>query len=371
MVKKRLKKYTAFIIAAALICGLPVPVSAEDASRERGPDISQLTADVETDLYQVVMPTDTDGIFDFILDPQGLINETDGALHEGKSFEKNCTVFFKRSDGGAKEDYSCKSDPVTITNKSTMPVEVSLEVKVKPSSLEGIKMTEDSKFKKDKSASLYLAVIDGKKEMPVGKDGVTLHKTIGAAPDGAYGYEYNSDTKKYEYGLKKNIEENIFDKYSFQLIGAANKKGDWAAFTKAVPKILVTWKVLPKENDVLRKDAIFVGEGLESEQGDLEPEDKKEKDQEGKQPDREDKQPGQEDKQQLGQEDKHPTPEEESRADTDSDDNAAEQEQPEVADEDEKSMETSNDESKEKLADQNGSEEDEKTDKDTEVLAGE
>ena len=33
----------------------------------------------KADVYQVIMPTSTDEIFNFILDPQGLINATDGA----------------------------------------------------------------------------------------------------------------------------------------------------------------------------------------------------------------------------------------------------------------------------------------------------
>lgn len=251
------KRYMALVMAAALIWNLSADVLAGDRSGDRGLYINKLTADVETDIYQVIMPTEMDGIFDFILDPQGLINETNGALHDGKNFEKDCTVFFRRSDGETEEDYSCKSDLVTFMNKSTMPVEVSLEVKVEPSSLEGIKMTEDSKFENDKSASLYLAVADGEKEVPVGKDGVTICKTIEAAPDGAYGYDYDADKEEYTYGLRKSIDNIVFDGYSFQIIGAANKKGDWTSAGSAVPEIMVTWKVVPKKNTELRKDAIL------------------------------------------------------------------------------------------------------------------
>ncbi len=343
-IRQRSKRCPALLMAMAMAWSLPACVSAADIAQNDEPNISELTANVETDVCQVVMPANTEGIFDFILDPQGLINETDGAMYKGKKFEKDCTVFFRRRDGKVKEDYSRKSDSVTITNKSTMPVEVSLEVKVDPASLAGIEMTEDRKFKKDKSASLYLAVADGKKEVPVGKDGVTIHKTIEAAPDGAYGYEYNSDTEKYEYGLKENIEENIFDNYSFQLIGAANEKGDWSAFTKAVPEIVVTWKVLPKENPALRKDAIFNGKKIVNEQKDSE------------------------------QEDKQKDQEEIPRADKALDDAGTKQEQPETtADEggSEQGKAADNDESKEELADQNGSDEEEKEDIDTEVVVGE
>lgn len=263
MAKRKSKRCMALITMMALACSLPMNVSAEDLSQTEEASVDKMTANIETDIYQVVMPTGTDGTFDFILDPQRLINATNGALHKGKSFEKDCTVFFRRSDDEAKVDYSCKSDHVAITNKSTMPVEVSLEVKVDPSSLEGIAMTKDRTFKKDKSASLYLAVVDGEEEVPVGKDGVVLHKTIEAAPDGTYAYAYNSDTETYEYGLRKDVNDSIFDQYSFQLTGAANEKGDWAGFIKAVPEIQVTWKIVPMENAELRKDAVFDGNGLE------------------------------------------------------------------------------------------------------------
>lgn len=277
-IKHRPRRYIALIMIMAAIGNLPMRVSAEDTSQNEESAVSKLTADVETDIYQVVMPTETEGIFDFILDPQRLINETNGAMYNGKSFEKDCTVFFKRSDGKSKEDYSCKSDSAAIINKSTMPVEVSLEVKVDSSSLGGIVMTEDRTFKKDKSASLYLAVVDGKKEVPVGKDGVIIRKTVEAAPDGAYGYVYDSNKREYIYGLKKDITNVLFDEYSFQITGAANKKGDWTTLGKAVPKIVVTWKVLPSENAELRKDAILKEDKTSEESGntpDVQEEDKK------------------------------------------------------------------------------------------------
>lgn len=341
-VKRRLGRDIAVVIIMGLLGSLPMHVSAEDVSHNNESAINKLTANVETDIFQVVMPTETEGIFDFILDPQRLINETDGAMYNGKSFEKDCTVFFRRSDGKSKKDYSCKSDSVAITNKSTMPVEVSLEVKVDPSSLEGIVMTEDSAFKKDKSASLYLAVVDGKKEVPVGKDGVIIHKIVEAAPDGAYEYAYNSETEKYEYRLKKDIADSVFEKYSFQLTGAANEKGDWAAFTKAVPKILVTWKVFPKENQALRKDAVFDGSGLETVQGNPE--------QENMQLDQDaEEQPG-------GISDNTGTKQEKSE---------------EVSDEAEKNTETDNGETEEGASDLFGNVKEEKIDVDTEGLVGE
>ena len=88
-IRQRLKKYTALIMAMAMVWSLPAIVSAADIAQNDEPNISELTANVETDICQVVMPTNTEGIFDFILDPQGLINETDGAMYKGKNFEKD------------------------------------------------------------------------------------------------------------------------------------------------------------------------------------------------------------------------------------------------------------------------------------------
>ena len=214
----------------------------------------------KADVYQVIMPTSTDEIFNFILGPQGLINATDGAAYEGKTFEENSTVFFKRTDGKESVDYSSKSDFVTITNMSSIPVDVSVKVSVVESSVEGVTMTDDRTFTNDEETSLYLAITDEEKEVCVDKNGTTIHATIDAAPDGAYEHIYDEETGKYFYKLKDDLSGFQFNEYSFQLTGAANMKGDWMTVGKVSPKIIVTWKVTEgKSISERKKDVIDMG----------------------------------------------------------------------------------------------------------------
>ncbi len=259
-------KWAALLLVASMVLSVSFSVSAEESEPKGSIQIDSAKVNIETNVYQVMMPTVSEGAFDFILDPQGLINETDGAMYEGQRFEADSTLFFHRTDGQTEDDYSNKSDEVTITNKSSMPVEIFLDVRVEPDSLGGIVMSEDKNFTDDMNPSLYLAVTDGEREIPVGKDGVSLHTMVDAALDGTYEYVYNSDKNEYVYQLKNNLESTVFDAYSFQLTGAANGKGDWTGLDSVSPQLTITWRVLPKENIVPRKDAVLTGQGMPDEE---------------------------------------------------------------------------------------------------------
>ncbi len=241
-----MKRY--LIVAMAVFLTLPVlPVSAAEKEKE----------DINTNIYQVELPMDTKGIFDFILDPQSLIDKTDAAAYNGRKFEHGSTLFFKRTDGKVKEDYSSASDFVTIVNKSSVPVDVSLSIKVSDAFADQITLTDDKKFKNDTDASVYLALKDGEREIPIGRDGLALDVTVDAAPDGSYEYSYDKKSEKYIYQLKKDSSGIQFDEFSFQLTGAANGKGDWTELADVVPEIEVDWKVSPREGVTERKDAVL------------------------------------------------------------------------------------------------------------------
>nr|WP_302167741.1 hypothetical protein [uncultured Schaedlerella sp.] len=209
--------------------------------------IGEVEGSVETDIYQVVLPTIEKSAFDFIIDPQGLINKTNGAAYDGKTFEDNSTLFFKRTDGKVKEDYSNTSDVMTIKNMGSKEIDVSLHISVTPESLGGIQLTGDREFTNDKNASLYLALVDGKNIVPIGPDGIDMDVTISAAPEEAYEYGYDSEKDQYTYQLKADHSGIEFGSYSFQLTGAANGNGDWSKLTKVKPQIQVSWKIVSKE----------------------------------------------------------------------------------------------------------------------------
>lgn len=239
------KFFTAFTLAAAMVMVSPVSVFAE-VEEGSNTGIGKVEGSVRADVYQVVLPTADSHTFDFIIDPLELINQTDGARYGGKSFEKGSTLFFRRTDGEAKEDYSSTSNPITITNKGSVPVDVSLNVRMLPASLGGIRMTNDREFADDTGASLYMAVLDGENIMPIGIDGVKINTTLAAAPEGAFEYGFDKIKGKYTYKLKKDLNEVTFDTRSFRITGAVNRKGKWQQLEDVSPKIVISWKITQK-----------------------------------------------------------------------------------------------------------------------------
>lgn len=248
-VKQRFRRHVVWILTLLIMLSFSIATSAEDVTQKR----SNVSESTETERYQVVVPTDVDGMFDFILDPQGLINETNAAMYDGESFEADSTVFFKRTDGRVETDYSSKSDFFTIINRSTVPINITLELKMKEESLGGIIMTSDKEFVDDKNASLYLALMDDSNEYSIGREGVTIDVTIGAAAN-----------------------DTDFNGYSFQLTGAANKAGDWSSLTKIAPEVILTWSISSGEKtELFESGALDEQENSDIEQENLDIEQEK------------------------------------------------------------------------------------------------
>lgn len=245
--KKNIKCYVVLILTVTMVMIFSIPSTADSLGQGSEVGIGEIEGSVKTDIYQVVLPTNTAGVFDFILDPQGLINKTNGAAYGEKKFEADSTVFFERTDDETELNYSNKSDFVTITNKSSIAVDISLHVSVKHSSIKGIVLTEDKEFTDDTDASIYLAIIDGENEVPIGKEGVTIDVTVDAAPEMAYEYIYDAESNEYDYKLNNDLSGIVFDQYSFQLTGAANGKGDWGELLDEKPEVTVAWEITPSK----------------------------------------------------------------------------------------------------------------------------
>lgn len=235
--KRSLKKGTAAALTAALMLSSSmVAFAAEQEGSLSG--TGELEGTLSTDVFSVVLPTvsDTDTTFNFILDPEGLISATSAAKYNA-TFEEDSTLFFKNSDG----NYSSKSNALTVTNKSTMAVDITLTATV--SNVEGISITEDNAFTGDKSASLYLALTDGTATSAVNASGsASLTTSVDSAPADAYIVQWNSANSKYEYVLADE-SNTTFPTYSFQLTGACNPNGDWSGLSDAAPSVNVVWSV--------------------------------------------------------------------------------------------------------------------------------
>lgn len=193
-----------------------------------------------------ILPTlqeDEESPFDFILDPQKLLFETDAAMYGGGVVEKGANLLFHNLAKG-EFDFSRYSDSLYVTNRSTVPVMVTVTAKI--TDADDLLITQDKDFPEDDLPYVYLALVDDKgNEQPISKEGdVSINVKMQRAPQNAYVYTFDPETGKYEYGLSGESEEINFDTYSFGLTGECSSSADWSNIS-VHPKITVTWQLEP------------------------------------------------------------------------------------------------------------------------------
>ena len=123
-----------------------------------------------SDVISVALPAISeygDSPFDFIIDPQGLIYETDAAKYGGGRVEEGATLLFRNHEGDY--DFSSRSDRLSVRNQSNVPAIVTITACV--SDLGGVDVVDYPVFD-DESCSIYLAIVDDEgNEQPVSENG--------------------------------------------------------------------------------------------------------------------------------------------------------------------------------------------------------
>ena len=198
------------------------------------------------DVISIDLPTITEGEkspLDFILDPQGLLYETDAARYGGGVVEEGATLFFQNKEG--EYDFSRYSDQLAVTNRSTVPVLLTISAWV--TDLGELRMVESDDFTDSDDCSIYLAVVDAQGHAhPILADGeVTIQVEMKAAPENTYVYKLSEDLQSYQLVHSEDVEEINFDTYFLRLVGACNSNADWKENISVHPVVTVTWRIEP------------------------------------------------------------------------------------------------------------------------------
>lgn len=257
VMKKDIKKIVAGILSASMLLGTSAMAFADNlSSGGTNSNPSGVEDFVSTDVFDVVVPTNaTADTFKFILDPQKLITLTSGAAYSEK-FVSGGTLYFKNtsgnanftSEGGVGYDYSSKSDQLTVINKSTMDVDVTITASL--TSAGSLQFTNDGTFTSsgDTAPKVYLALVNVEKGLgSAGAIATTATDTtlLSGAEAGAYEFVH-SGGHKYKYSLTSDADSNpAFSRMNFYVTGSANPYGDFTAAKNATPVLNVTWRVVP------------------------------------------------------------------------------------------------------------------------------
>ena len=169
MSKKNLKKFAAVTLAATMALGSTMTVYGADTSGAGTAEGSGSYegGDLKYPTLSVTLPTIPAGTYDYIADPNGLIEETkneDGtsAKYENSTFTGTTGVFFLTStaEDGAKT-YTDKSAAQTIKNENAQDIDVTVKLEQKTAGDSNIVYADTATFDSADSANkLYLALTD-------------------------------------------------------------------------------------------------------------------------------------------------------------------------------------------------------------------
>lgn len=234
---KNFKKLTALAMAATMLVGGSLTVfAAGSEGTDTGKGEYEGYVD-ETSVFSVVVPTAAQNVFNFFVDPNGLLEKTDyerlGAT--AADFEQNATLFFTRATG---TKYGKDSDAVTFENQSSYAVDVQVSAYV--DGIGKIALSEDALTGTEEDPTLYLAIVHDTDKQAITAAGGSLTGEIAGVKDN-FEIKYNSADQKYEF-VQKADGLQPWQTYAFNLTGACG--GNWDdEQAEAAPEVVLTWKV--------------------------------------------------------------------------------------------------------------------------------
>lgn len=270
---KNYRKILAGILATSMVFGSSTAVFAAGQSGQTKGS-GKVEGQAKQEVFSVVLPTESEysGVFDYVLDPMGLINGAEGNKFDSNKYDftPNTTVFFYNgydTSTPPKMKYSNKSDELTVVNKSSMPID--LTVSLKASKVDGITLTNATPTGSD--TSLYLA-LEGQKytkdvsgaetadaagpdTKAVNSNGVAALSvnlagiTATGSGEKAFIVQWNPIRNGYEY--VENTDAKAPSKtttlYKFKVTGECNAdpSADWLDILQAgdTPELEIVWSI--------------------------------------------------------------------------------------------------------------------------------
>lgn len=238
--KQRLTKMLAILLATTMMFGGATTALAT----QTGGDLTgegEFEGSVNTEVFDFALPTiATSDMFDFILDPEGLIAETGGDRYLSATFATDASLYFPvapTTDNG-NANYDNKSDKLTVTNKGNVQIDVTLTATFTDNTLA---LTTDKTFADDTEETVYLALVSSDAQ-EVALDGDSNEAELTATVAGVDSSKFETQwvTNEYKYVFTGTTSD--YQTFDFWLTGACNTAGDWSEYT-GTPTIDVVWEV--------------------------------------------------------------------------------------------------------------------------------
>lgn len=259
MFSKGLKKRLAVLLTGVMVLGMTVTAFAGETSGTQSSQGSgNFEGHVNRQIVDVTLPTVSTNYspFSFVYDGEGLIKDTSHAAYGDDVDFGNATsnVYFRTGD----KTYSDKSTKFTVSNNSSVSVNIALQVDVTPGAKDPVLLSSNTlPTGDDAKASIYLGlIVTGNADAKNGDKADTyvvsenmIKKTfcVAGMPEN-YTVSANKatdDTYPHTYTFKKDETKTDWKKIEFQLEGAANKVKNAKGAT--APNLKVTWSFEPTD----------------------------------------------------------------------------------------------------------------------------
>lgn len=258
------KKGLAMLLAATMVVGSAFPVlAAEQPTSGGATGAGDSEGHLEKKITNVVLPTDGDtSVFKYNIDPERLIQETEGAKYENTIFpdkDADTGVYFavdlteEETTAGKTTKYANTSKELVVTNKSSH--KINLTVKAKASqAVTDIALANSSTIEGD-TPQLYLGLTVGSETKAISTTDVVFTAEIEGKAD--------NFVTKVENGAYKYAEKDGATGWSETKISMAGKCNE-ATTTSAmtVPTVTITWEFTDPTAAPAVQNPSISGDGL-------------------------------------------------------------------------------------------------------------
>jgi len=251
------KRIAALGLAMTMVVGSSVTAFATESTSQ---DVSQAVTTakevvgtgseeyIDKNVMKVTMPTDAAiaKFFDYKLDPQGLIAEAKNYAGTAVTGTATGIVFLNQANG--KATISNTSDTFTITNKSSIPVDLGVAVGLSGGDITAISTTSDFSGS-DATNAIYLGLKATNDIEHALSTTDTHYDALLLSGASQYATTYDTTAKKYVYAAKDNAK---FSDFTFNLTGAINKSLGSDAWAQISGEVGQGRTVTPKTPPVVK-----------------------------------------------------------------------------------------------------------------------
>lgn len=251
------KKILAAALAATMVFGSSISVFADDPVTSGSTDGAGASeGHLEKEVLNVVLPTVPDGStpFNYTMDPERLIRETEGAKYaEGTTFpeaEGDTGVYFQT----AEKTYANKSNVLQAINKSSCDVKLSVKVNTTQKSDKDIALATSSTVATEGTPNLYLGLVVGSTKTTVKAEEQTVDKVIAGTPGNFETTVVTNDSGVKSYAYKEKADASTWKAMNISMEGAVSNLAIAADAT--APTVNVTWAYEKATTGTAAEDAV-------------------------------------------------------------------------------------------------------------------